>query len=282
MDAKLLLIDSLQNRWGKYQTELKTCRREFSEEAVHDLRVAARRLLSSLNFLYAVMQDPRVRKVQRVLKGQLDHLDDLRDVQVLLSDIAGNIHEAPHLKPFKEYLQRREKKLMRTARKEIKALKTADLSRRIRKLYKIVEIFTQAGLNVGLLSAVDRAYAIVMQRYGLVDPAQPATIHRVRLAFKKFRYMVEVVCPIVEDFPSDLIKRMHDYQSLMGDVQDMETAFRELTAFDGHAPAGYVPAPLHFYYKERHALAVSCYIRGKGEVVTFWRSTPDQPFPKEK
>ena len=94
MNAQTLLLDSLNTRWDKYKAELKTCRQEFSEEAVHDFRIAARRLLASLDLLRAVMQDPRIQKMRRVLKDQLDDLDDLRDTQVLLADISETIHES--------------------------------------------------------------------------------------------------------------------------------------------------------------------------------------------
>jgi len=280
MNVKTLLLDSLNTRWEKYEAELRTCRREFSEEAVHDFRVAARRLLSSLDLLRALMQDPRIRKLRRILKDQLDNLDDLRDVQVLLADISESIHETPILQPFQEYLARMEKKLLRRAHKEIKLLKTTDLSRRIQKLTKTIETFSEAEQDTGLFSAVDEAYAIVAQRYTLVDPNHPATIHRLRIAFKKFRYMVEVLYPILENFPPDNLKRMHDYQTSMGDIQDMEVALQELADFHELASADH--EPLRSYYKERHALALSHYFEDKGEVLTFWRSASDQPFPQEK
>ncbi len=282
MDEITLLSNSLHTRWEKFLAELDTCNREFSEGAVHDFRVAARRLLSTLDLLRTVVQDPGIRKTRRILKEQLDKLDELRDVQVLLADISENIQEFPHLQPFEKYLLRREKKLMRDTRKEIKSLKTEDLSRRIRKLNKMIETYITTNLDACLFPAIDEAYAIVNQRYTLVDPAQPATIHRLRIAFKKFRYMVEVVYPLLEDFPADHPKRMHDYQSIMGNIQDMEAAMHELTRFNKHIPANYDPKPLHTYYTERHNTAISCYIEDKGEVVTFWRSAPDQPFPKEK
>ncbi|HEX2698114.1 MAG TPA: hypothetical protein VHM28_10430, partial [Anaerolineales bacterium] len=46
--ARALLLTSLDERWKTYRAQVKTCRKEFSEEAVHDLRVAARRLLAVL------------------------------------------------------------------------------------------------------------------------------------------------------------------------------------------------------------------------------------------
>ncbi len=282
MNAQPLLLDSLNTRWDTYQSDLNTCRRDFSEEAVHDFRVTTRRLLSSLDLVRTAIQDHRIQKIRRALKDQLDHLDDLRDIQVLLADISETIQEIPALHPFQEYLQQKEKKLLRAARKEIKSLTIESLSKRIKKLGQTIETSKQTDLDESLFSAVDEVYAIVNQRYALVDPGQPATIHRLRIAFKKFRYMIEAIYPILEHFPEDYLKRMHNYQASMGDIQDMEVALQELADFSEHAPANYDPEPARAYYKERHAIAMSSYIEDKGEIITFWRSAPDQPFPKEK
>ncbi len=282
MNAHTLLQDSLNTRWDKYKAELKTCRREFSEAAVHDFRVAARRLLSSLDILRIIIQDPKIQKTRRILKDQLDILDDLRDAQVLLADISEIIHETSVLQPFQKYLQHKEKKLLRTAHKEIKLLKTTNLSKRIQKLDHKIETSQQVDLDASLFSAIDEAYGVVNQRYALIDPNQPSTIHRLRIAFKKFRYMVESVYPILQNTPTDYLRRMHQYQAAMGDIQDMEVALQELTDFDELASASYDPEPAHSYYKERHAIALSHYLEDKGEVTTFWRTAPDQPFPQEK
>jgi CHAD domain-containing protein len=282
MNTHTLLLDSLNTRWEKYKAELKTCRQEFSEAAVHDFRVAARRLLASLDILRTVIRDPRIQKIRRLLKDQLDNLDDLRNIQALLADMSEIIHEMPVLQPYQEYLQHKEKKLLRAARKEIKSVKVESLSKRIRKLNLTLEAFKQTDLDAGLFSTVDEAYAIVNQRYAMVDPSQPATIHRVRLAFKKFRYMIEVISPALPNVPVDYLKGMHDYQAAMGDIQDMEVALQELADFGETAPADYDPEPALTYYRERHALALSRYIEDKGEIITFWRAAPNQSFPEEK
>lgn len=282
MNVQALLLDSLTTRWDKYKTQLKACHHEFSEEAVHDLRVVTRRLLSFLELLRAVIQDARIRKLRRILKGQLDDLDDLRDTQTLLAGISEVIRETPMLQPFQEYLKQKEKHLLRKARKAIKSLEAAGLSKRIKKLSQTIRAIKQDDLDAGLLSAVDDAYAIVIQRYALVDPTLPATIHRLRIAFKKFRYKIEVIHSILQNSPADYLKRMQDYQAAMGDIQDMEVALRELEDFGEVATASHDLETVRQYYKERHALAISRYIEDKGKVVTFWRSAPDQPFPEDK
>ena len=279
MKTQNLLSSSLTTRWDKYKAGLKTCRREFSEEAVHDFRVATRRMLSFLDMLRTLMQDPKIQKLRRALKNQLDDLDDLRDAQVLLADISEAIRETPALQSFQEYLRHEEKKLLRAARKEIKSLKIVSFSKRIGKLIQKIEELEQADLEGNLLSAIDEAFAVVNQRYALIDPQEPATIHRLRIAFKKFRYMVEVVYPILQGLPADHLKKLHDYQAAMGDIQDMEVALQKLADFDEQSTAPHDLEPVRLYYKERHALALSRYIEDKGELINVWRTAPDQQFP---
>jgi CHAD domain-containing protein len=282
MDAQTLLTDSLNTRWDKYQADLNTCRCEFSEEAVHDFRVATRRLLSFLDLLRAMMPDLRIQKMRRALKDQLDNLDNLRNVQVLLAGISEEIHEITVFKPFQGYLKRREKKLLRSAQKDIKGLKIESLSERIEKLRQTIEAYKQTDWDVSFFSAIDEAYAVVNQRYERIDPGHPATIHHLRIAFKKFRYMIEAIYPILQNPAPDYLKKLQSYQAAMGDIQDMEVALQELADFEKHAPAGYDPEPVRAYYKERHTIALLIYIKGKGEIITFWRPAPDQPVIEEK
>jgi CHAD domain-containing protein len=54
-----LLLEALEKRWKTFLAELKRCRAEFSNEAVHDLRVALRRLLSLIQLLNCVEPRPQ-------------------------------------------------------------------------------------------------------------------------------------------------------------------------------------------------------------------------------
>ena len=48
LDLQALLVQAVDERWQTYRRELKRCQKHYSEEAVHDLRVATRRLISVL------------------------------------------------------------------------------------------------------------------------------------------------------------------------------------------------------------------------------------------
>jgi hypothetical protein len=93
--------------------------------------------------------------------------------------------------------------------------------------------------------------------------------------------MVEIVHPLLPDFPLENLKRMHDYQSLMGEIQDVEVIMQALA----DAPvlvSSFDPEPVRGHYEWCHAEAISAYLERMNELDTFWRFAPDQPFPWEK
>ncbi len=275
-----LLLDALENRWKKYRTEIKRCRAEFSDEVVHDVRVALRRLISLVELLNSIEPRPRLRKLRRALKNQIDEFDELRDTQVMLAEISETIHELPELERFRGHLERNEKKLLKDLRKKIKSLDLKEVTRRVRKTRETLKGDIEADIAEPMIRSVDDAFLVALQKYERVDPAHPPTIHRLRVAFKKFRYTVEIAQPLLENFPQDNLKRMRDYQSLMGEIQDADVFLQTMDDFQSNASSS-VPELVHHFYEARHADAISAYLKNKDMLNTFWRSSPEEPFPWE-
>ena len=278
--ARQLLLETFEARWKTYRAELELCRAEFSNEAVHDLRVAARRMLAFLRLLGSIAPQPRLKKLARSFKTQLDEFDDLRDTQVILAELSETAQELPQLREFQRSLQASEARILRSLRKRLKKLEITETTRRIRKTREFIAS-EKSDLAGQVLQAVDDAFQRVQQRHRAVDAARPATIHRVRVAFKSFRYMVEIVHPLLAGFPSEILKRMNGYQTRMGEIQDADVFAQTLADFSERAsPAD--PAPVRHYVKRRRADALSAYLAERDELDTFWRTAPDQPFPWEK
>jgi CHAD domain-containing protein len=277
------LLEAMDLRWKNYRAELVRCRSEFSNEAVHDLRASARRMLAIIQLLNFLSPRPRLQKLNRAFKDQLDEFDDLRNTQVILAEISEAIQELPQLREFQDYLQEVEKKLLKTLRKKLKVIDLFDVSKRIRRLRESLKAESAANgdLVEKTLRVVDDAFLITKQRQNWINPAQANTIHRVRQAFKTFRYMVEIVHPLLDDFPSENLEQMHDYQSLMGEIQDVEVIMQALADTPQHV-AAFDPEPVRRYYERCHADAISAYLVTMDRLATFWRPAPDQPFPWEK
>ena len=277
------LLEAMDQRWKNYRAELMRCRSEFSNEAVHDLRASARRMLALIQLLNFLSPRPRLQKLNRAFKDQLDEFDDLRDTQVILAEISETIQELPQLQGFQEYLQATEKKLLKTLRKRLKVIDLFDVSKRIRRMRESLKAESDSNGNLvqQILQAVDDAYLSTKQRQNWINPAQANTIHRLRIAFKTFRYMVEIVHPLVENFPAENLKQMHDYQSLMGEIQDVEVIMQALADTPLNVSA-FDPEPVRRYYERCHAEAISAYLTSMNCLDSFWRPAPDQPFPWEK
>ena len=277
------LLEALDERWKNYRTELKRCREDFSNEAVHDLRSAARRMLAIIQLLNSISPRPRLQKLNRAFKEQLDEFDDLRDTQVVLAEVSETLQELPQLQAFEEYLQEVEKNLLKILRKRLKVIDLFDVSKRIRRMRESLKAESNVNgeLVLQVLQAVDDAFLITKQRQSWINPAQASTIHRVRIAFKTFRYMVEIIHPLLKDFPAENLKQMHEYQSLMGEIQDVEVIMQMLTDAPIRA-SSFDSEPVRLYYERYHAEAISAYLEHMNQLDTFWRAAPDQSFPWEK
>jgi CHAD domain-containing protein len=276
-----LIVDALGKSWRTYLTELKRCRARFSIEAVHDLRVATRRVMALIQLLNSVSPRPRLQKLRRAFKDQLDEFDSLRDTQVILAEVSETILDLPQLYGFQKQQQSFEDKTLKALGKKIKKFQTAKITRRIRKVHDALEDNAPDDLGGRILEAVDDAFLLTHQRLSAVDAARPGTIHRVRVAFKSLRYMIEIIHPLLDGFPSEQIKQMNDYQSLMGEVQDAEVFMQMLNDYAENASLSDLEA-VRRYYERRHAEAITAYVEKMYQLQSFWRAAPDQPFPWEK
>lgn len=279
LNTKQILENTLEKRWKKYRSEFKSCRSEFSNEAVHDLRIAARRMLAILQLLNAISPRPRLQKLSRIFENQIAEFDDLRDRQVILAEISETVHDLPELQKIKHHIQADETNLLNALRKKIKSFDLSDLTQKLNKARQIISAETSRNISTQLLQVIDDTFLLTKQRAQWMEPTQPATIHRVRLAFKTFRYIVEIIHPLLKKFPIENLDQMNTYQALMGEIQDVETIMQTLA--DIPVSASFDPEPVRRFYRQRHTLAISTFTESANQLDQFWRQAPKKPFPWE-
>ena len=275
-----LLLALIDRHWDKYKCEVRLCREQFSNEAIRGLRIASRRMLALVQLLRMLNLGPNLQNLRCVLKHQMDGLDSLRDIQVVLTEISGTVPEIPSLLPFRNYLQKSEKRLLCSVQKKFKQMKPGDTPKRIVKRSEFLEARIIENIPGRMLQAVDEAFLITQQRLGRVDPSKPDTIHSVRLGFKKFRYLVEMIHPILGNFPQENLEHMKNYQGAMGAIQDLEILLRTLADYAASASV-FDPKPALRFYEKRHTETISAYLAEMDALNTFWRATPGRPFPWE-
>jgi CHAD domain-containing protein len=220
------LLDRIKLMRRRYRKRLARCQEEFSEASVHDLRIETRRTLALLDLLRALHFEDSLRKTRKIFKKRLDAFDELRDTQVQLLLLKPLRRDFPEAREFDLVLRRREKRLIGELRREIKRMKHIRLERRIKALEK--QVRQSAGAKSpertrALAAAALREtfnYVAVLRRR--VRRSHTETIHRMRVAFKRFRYVSELLQPLFPRLTLKQLRQMQAYQGLMGNIQDME------------------------------------------------------------
>ncbi|MGO9585477.1 MAG: CHAD domain-containing protein [Limisphaerales bacterium] len=229
------LGNSLNTQWRRYRKRLKHCRERFSEAAVHDVRVEARRLLSTIELLGAFIPERDIKKVRRALKRHLDTFDRLRDTQVQLGYVGRMAGTFPDAHAFYDWLQNRKARFTRTTRKAVKHIKTKRLGQGLVAFEKDIRLqrkrIPRERAFVIVQRAINQTFARVAQLCRHVRADDTKTIHRTRIAFKRFRYMVEALAPLLPAVTEDHRRALRGYQCMMGDIQDMEVLLAALDKF---------------------------------------------------
>lgn len=223
---------SLQQPWKRYRKVLKRCQDKFSPKTIHDFRVETRRLLSSLELLGGFLPARRVEKAQRLLKQHLDLFDDLRDTQVQLDTLARMGRVSAAARQFRASLLKREERFTRRTRRQIRKVRTNRLGKLIaggrEEVEASLEDSSPRKARTALLRAISRAFRRARRLRSRINPRDPVTIHRTRVAFKRFRYMVEALAKCVPGVTDGRLAAMRRYQTMMGNIQDSEVLLRAL------------------------------------------------------
>src|ERR1019366_5796673 len=181
------LGDSLNTQWRRYRKRLKRCQERFSEDAVHDVRVETRRLLSTIELLAAFVPERDIRKARRALKQHLDTFDQLRDTQVQLTYVGRMAGTFPDACAFYDWLRDRKAHFTRKTRKAVKHIKTRRLGQCLAAFEKEIrrqrkQITRERAFTI-VRRAMNRAFARVAQLCRHVRADDTKTIHRTRIAF---------------------------------------------------------------------------------------------------
>jgi CHAD domain-containing protein len=265
---------SLQKQWKRYRKELKRCQKKFSEKAVHNSRVAARRLSATIELLESFLPPEIVKKGSCLIKEHLDVFDDLRDAQVQLVAVNSLRGTFPSARPFCEWLQKRESRFSKQTRACVKRSKTKPLAKLIAaaedSFEKELKKQTRDDTAKLLVRSISKAFDRTMRFKQRIRTHQPKTIHRTRVAFKRFRYMLDL---LAEQLSADekMLAEMQHYQTMMGDIQDADVL---LQSFDKFVRKKNIRSESAIQLREellrRRQWLINVYMDAAGQLREFW------------
>lgn len=228
------LAGSVRAARRRYRKRLARCQEKFSEKAVHELRIETRRILALLDLLEALRFADPLKKVRKTFKQRLDAFDDLRDTHVQLVLLKPLWADFPEARELKLRLRKCERQLVSKLSREIQTTKAGRLNRQLKQIEKSLRHsgdLPASGRSKGLaqmiLGAAFRRVVILRRQ---IQRNKPATIHRMRVAFKQFRYTAEFLQPFLPRFTPERLTRMKEFQAAAGNIQDIAVLLARLDA----------------------------------------------------
>lgn len=254
--ASMRLQDHISARFSAlyavHRKELARMRKGGSEESIHYLRVASRRILETLRVFEGAMDTGAARPVRRALKRWMRLSGSVRDLDIAIA-LAGQCGAGDAAGFAAEWQQKRtrlwnriEKRL--TSRVGVGGFEDAaslvpDSAAPPQSVIWDYELSATQNASAALPLLLDR-YLLHGSRIPSPDgenPPDDEVYHRFRLRTKRFRYTLEAFDAFYPKLPfRELLARLKNFQQILGSLHDCEVAAALVQAtkgrLDGTAP----------------------------------------------
>src|SRR5438094_9598357 len=195
------LVSSLNRSWKQFSDTWKKTRANASEKSVHDLRVNTRRLIAKLELARVLSNRKGIARVQRHFKKVLKRIGPLRDVQVQLDNISG-MRKGQVISDFSRRLQRRESEEIQKIQSALKrdkkrrlAAEMKQLGAEVGSLHESLETARIHRLVDHILSVRRNEFSKAKRQFDRQQSRNDETLHVMRIALKKLRYVIEALEP---------------------------------------------------------------------------------------
>jgi CHAD domain-containing protein/CYTH domain-containing protein len=234
-----MLLDTLDAQYARLATP-------GDAEALHDFRVALRRLRSWLRAYRRDIKDSVGKKAMKRLGALASATTDSRDIEVHLEWLAAQRATlTPAQKKGAGWLTRRfttEKRRADAGLREALNTKFTELSAKLRKnlsRYGVAVWDQQPDDRWALTAAteIQDAFVDFRRRLGAVEEMRnDDELHRARIAGKRLRYLLEPLVGVV-DGTAEVVDSLKRVQDLLGSVHDSHVFARSLRRMSRALPA---------------------------------------------
>jgi len=278
VDPVAVLSVALAERWDRFVREVARCRRRPTEPAIHDLRVATRRLLAAMTTVDAILPGGHFTRSSSELRKLLKAFNVLRDVHVQLLAVRSLRRRFPVLRRYEIFLRKQERALIRAVLVEIRAIRQDSLIRSLAVVHTAIAGLygapaTSGAVRAMLTGSAASAFGKVLARRAALSALDPRSVHRMRVAFKKFRYTVELARPLLAWADRKHGKAMDDFQTAMGEIQDLEVLVAGLRRFAQHDAQPTAPffLPVLQFLGSVRAMKLNKFMHAVDALQKFWR-----------
>jgi CHAD domain-containing protein len=242
----VLCIHMVRKHLRKLHQSEPSVRADADPEGVHDMRVATRRLRTTLRFLEEsnLFDNHRLHILRRGLRGLAAALGQARDLDVFIKRVETYREAHPDAGEDLDILMRTLHKRRHNARRAL--LKKLD-GQRTQRLLADLESFTTethpASERQPRMLTRHFAGSAIWQRYERVRGFEtlgrnmpPATLHRLRITCKRLRYTLEFFAPELGKGTQPLLGALTRAQDHLGALQDTVVALATVNELAHESP----------------------------------------------
>lgn len=237
-------------------------------EKVHEMRVATRRMRAAFQIFGPAYKKKGIKPLRAGLKETGQALGLARDLDVFVENLQQYQQTLPEGEQgsFQASLELWAKKRRKAQKQMVAYLDSKGYSQFKQALKKFVETEkqgikalpeeTSAPYQLRHLAAslIYEAYEQVRAYETVLEGAPVETLHRLRISFKRFRYLLEFLQEVLGEEAQRVIKEVKTMQDHLGKLQDAEVANTMLKDFVGEVENGsQAEAPLARYRMVRLA-----------------------------
>lgn len=195
--------------------------RDFEGEAIHDARVATRRLKAAMDLLQPVLSDNHREPFEKALKKLRKRLGPLRDLDVMIERLAGMSSKAAAQWLCDELVRAREKEREKANRKALPSDVLAKLASwwavrdEIVEARDAVDSLISESLHLQFDGFAEQASQLQGESSG-----QRRDPHQLRIAGKILRYTLEMAKEQGHKLPASVLRAFKKMQEALGDWHD--------------------------------------------------------------
>jgi CHAD domain-containing protein len=237
-------------QFARLQSLEDQVRKGDNVDAVHDMRVATRRMRSAFRLLGKFYPQKTVRRLHAPLRELAGDLGAVRDLDVLIENLRGyigtlSLEQQRALDPLLADWQARRARAQRTLVEFLDGKRYDDWLGRL-------ENFVEAQARRESPRVADVVPALIWKRYGAVreyetqvKPADLQTLHQLRIECKRLRYALEFFAEALGEETAILLEPLIALQDHIGSLHDANMASQLITEF----------IAARARYAERHGVA---------------------------